>query len=52
MEHIKDLLTCYRTPLQELIKRQEQLDTKQLEELTAWQRSVYREVLKFRNKEQ
>ena len=52
MENMSKLLADYRKPLQELIERQDRLDVEQLQQLTAWQRSTYREVLKFKDKEQ
>jgi hypothetical protein len=50
MQHISKLLESYRLPLDQLIEKYKALTPSEVQTLSAWQRSSYREVMKFADK--
>lgn len=50
MQQITKILKTYATPLNELVVKQATISEKELEKMTAWQRSSYREIMKFATK--
>lgn len=50
MQHITKILKNYTAPLKELVDKYEATTEKDLEKMTAWERSSYREIMKFANK--
>ena len=50
MQHISKILENYSSPLRSLVDKYENLEESDLEKMTAWERSNYREFMKFTNK--
>jgi hypothetical protein len=47
MQHISKILENYSAPLRSLVDNWKNLEEIDLEKMTAWERSSYREVMKF-----
>ena len=52
MQHISELLEEYRTPFKELLTKYNAILEKDVKNMTAWERSTYREIIKYAKKEQ
>jgi hypothetical protein len=47
MQHVSKLLENYKLSLDQLIEKYKALTPSEVQTLSAWQRSSYREVMKF-----
>lgn len=50
MQHISKILEKHKTPFKELVTKYASLVEKDLEKMTAWERSTYREIMKYATK--
>lgn len=50
MQHISKILEKHKTPFKELVTKHASLVEKDLEKMTAWERSTYREIMKYATK--